>query len=194
MCLGSLLTVQRHFNFLSITTLLIKPKLLFLFVSSNLSKHARVDLQWLRSWWEWLWKNQVWAQTRSNLWNREKIIIFYNGSNRDNLHLDCGWLCSACITRTRDFSENFFFFYIKWDEAGCARICPASCRRQNLLHSFRQAGYMSPSWMNNLILKVYFKAAHQVVSLPTAASQPSRQSKIERNDFLQMFDKTVSGW
>lgn len=63
-----------------------------------------------------------------------------------------------------------------------------------IFSSFRQAGYMSPSWMNNLILKVYFKAAHQVVSLPTAASQPSRQSKIERNDFLQMFDKTVSGW
>lgn len=34
---------------------------------------------------------------------------------------------------------------------------------------------MSPFWMNNLILKVCFKAAHQVVSLPTAASQPSRQ-------------------
>lgn len=72
---------------------------------------------------------------------------------------------------------KLLLFYIKWDEAGCARNCPASCRRQNLLHSFRQAGYMSPSWMNNLILKVYFKAAHQVVSLPTAASQPSRQSK-----------------
>lgn len=62
---------------------------------------------------------------------------------------------------------------------GGLKDCPVkpSCGRQNLLHSLRQAGYMSPSWMNNLILKVYFKAAHQVVSLPTAASQPSRQSK-----------------
>lgn len=73
---------------------------------------------------------------------------------------------------------------------GLLKHCPVklSCRRQNPLHSLKQAGYMSPSWMNNLILKVYFKAAHQVVSLPTAASQPE-DSHVKSRSGEMIFSK-----
>lgn len=125
--------------------------------------------------------------------------FFYHVNNHHNLHLTAGdyalFYYLVVSIKTLDFWEKSLFSWGAMN-LGVLKECPVklNCRRQNRLRSLRQAGYMLPLWMNNLILKVYFKAAHQVVSLPTAASQPSRQSKIEQNDFLQMFNKTVSGW